>query len=110
LANLNDHLEAKLGEVARWPEVHSSPHFEKLAFKRNGKIFLTIDAKNETWCVKLSTTDQSLFCLIDRLAIYPVPNRWGQKGWTHILPVALPEQVLNELLLTAWKSASRKRQ
>ena len=41
------------------------------------------------------------FLLIDRHAIYAVPNSWGKKGCTHIHPDALNEQALNELLLSA---------
>ena len=102
-------LDLKLQEVATWPQVHSAPHFEKIAFKRKEKIFLTIDAKKEVWCVKLSLSDQLVYCLIDRQAIYPAPNSWGKKGWTLIHPAAMPEQALDDLLLTAWESVGRKK-
>ncbi len=48
--------------------------------------------------VKLSIEDQSLFSLHDKNAIYPVPNKWGLQGATHIeLSVAKPEMAKDAL-------------
>ncbi|MCX8470276.1 MAG: hypothetical protein ORN55_00725 [Chitinophagaceae bacterium] len=34
--------------------------------------------------VKLSILDQDVFCSFDTMVMYPIPNRAGKNGWTHI--------------------------
>lgn len=34
--------------------------------------------------VKLSILDQDVFCSFDTKVMYPIPNRAGKNGWTHI--------------------------
>ncbi len=60
------------------------PHFEKTSFRIGRRIFATLSADQSRACVKLSAADQSVFCLIDKEMIYPVPNKWGLQGWTNI--------------------------
>ena len=67
-----------------FPATSESPHFEKISFRVATKIFATLDIKNKQACIKLSATDQDVFCAFDRTVIYPVPNKWGLQGWTMI--------------------------
>ncbi len=66
-----------------FPHTIASPHFERTAFKVVGKrIFATLHEESETANVKFSPADQSVYCLIDKKAIYSVNNKWGLQGWT----------------------------
>jgi hypothetical protein len=85
-----------------FPEVSEEPHFEKPSFRIRKKIFVTIDLKNNRACVKLSITEQDLFSLFDKTVVYPVPNKWGQQGWTFIELNRVPLPVFNDLLLAAY--------
>lgn len=67
-----------------YPEAIEEPHFDKTSFRVRKKIFATFDTKLNRVCVKLSTSDQDVFSLIDPEVIYPIPNKWGQQGWTFI--------------------------
>ena len=78
------------------------PHFDRTAFKAVGKrIFATMHEASETANVKLSLADQSVFCLIDKEAIYAVNNKWGLQGWTTFQL----SRVDNELMLDALQAA-----
>jgi hypothetical protein len=60
------------------------PHFEKMSFRVNKKIFATLDLKKQLLMVKLSEIDQSVFCAYDKSIIYPVQGTWGKQGATYI--------------------------
>ncbi|MEO5564104.1 MAG: MmcQ/YjbR family DNA-binding protein [Chitinophagaceae bacterium] len=67
-----------------FPETDEHPHFDKKAFRVKKKIFITITEKEKRVMVKLSLTDQSVFCSFDKNIIYPVPGAWGRLGCTLI--------------------------
>jgi len=53
-------------------------------------------------CVKLSLESQNQFIEINK-AVYPVPNRWGKKGWTYLNLLTIPESLLAEIIQTAYQ-------
>ena len=65
-----------------YEEAEELPHFEKTSFRVKKKIFATLNVKENRACLKLSETDQSVFCAFDKEVMYPVPNKWGKQGWT----------------------------
>ncbi len=83
------------------------PHFDKIAFKVKSKIFVTIDAKADRICVKLSPIDQNVFCSFNPEVIHPVPNKWGKHGWTLAYLQELPYDLLTDFLCCAYEEASR---
>ncbi len=85
-----------------FPEVTEEPHFEKTSFRIKKKIFATLDAAKKAGCIKLSATDQDIFCLIDKEIIYPVPNKWGQQGWTLINLTKINKRILLDALTAAY--------
>lgn len=92
--------------------VEEVPHFDKVAFKINQKIFATLNLKEKRACVKLTEMDQDAFCLYRKDVMYPVPNKWGKQGWTNINLMTIPEEMLEEALKTAYetvKSGKRKK-
>ncbi len=62
-----------------FPEVTEQPHFEKASFRIGKKIFATLNIEHDRACIKLSETDQDVFCTFDRSVIFPVPNKWGKQ-------------------------------
>jgi predicted DNA-binding protein (MmcQ/YjbR family) len=92
-----------------FPETTEEPHFEKPAFKVTKKIFATMNLVESRATVKLTPADQDVFCLYDVHVMYPVPNKWGKQGWTHINLQTIPEEMCMDALRTAYCSVAPKR-
>lgn len=84
------------------PEATEEPHFEKTSFRIRKKIFATAVAEHNRATVKLSPEEQDIFCTFNNELIYPVPNKWGKQGWTHINLLLIEQNMLTELLKTAY--------
>ncbi|HXB92785.1 MAG TPA: MmcQ/YjbR family DNA-binding protein [Puia sp.] len=92
-----------------FPGTEQTPHFERAGFKITGRrMFATYLAKDNTANIFLTPKEQSVFCQMDE-AIYPVPNKWGEKGATTFELDSVPEQVVMEALLSAYKEVLHKR-
>jgi predicted DNA-binding protein (MmcQ/YjbR family) len=66
-----------------FPGTEENPHFERAAFKVIKKrIFATMHEASKTVNMKLTLADQSAFSKLDKKNIYPLPNKWGENGWT----------------------------
>ena len=91
------------------PEVMEEPHFEKISFRINKKIFATAVPGHNRATVKLSVIDQDVFCAFDSTVIYPVPNKWGKQGWTHIDLLKVREDMLTDILKTAYCAIAPKK-
>ena len=88
-----------------FPGTISMPHFDRLAFKVEGKrIFATLHEKTESANIVLTVQEQQLFCEIAK-GIYPVPNKWGTKGWTTFEIKTVERAVLLEALKSAYEDA-----
>ena len=85
-----------------FPGATEQPHFEKTSFRVGKKIFATLDTKNKLACIKLSGTDQDIFCAFDKEIIFPVPNKWGKQGWTFINLKKIRKQMFADVLKTAY--------
>lgn len=85
-----------------FPETFELPHFEKTSFRVNKKIFATYDKNRKVACLKLSPEDQDIFSLADREHIYPVPNKWGQQGWTYFDINFVRKEVFSSALEAAY--------
>jgi len=84
------------------------PHFEKPSYRIKKKIFLTLDEKNNRACIKLAEIEQDIFCTIDKQMIYPVPNKWGQQGWTLIALKFIKKQLFQEALTASFINVAPK--
>lgn len=84
------------------PETTEDPHFEKKSFRVKKKIFATYDEVLKRACVKLSPTDQSVFCGIGKAIIYPAPHSWGKQGWTLIDLEKVTQDVFIDALTTSY--------
>ncbi|MES2063214.1 MAG: MmcQ/YjbR family DNA-binding protein [Bacteroidota bacterium] len=90
------------------PEAAEGPHADKTAFRVGKKIFATANIKEGRATVKLSPADQDIFCTFDSAVIYPVPNKWGKQGWTHVNLQAVQQEMLTEILKTAYCEVAPK--
>jgi len=86
-----------------FPHTEQVPHFERVGFKITGKrMFATYLEKNNTANIFLTPAEQKLFCKMDRTNIYPVPNKWGEKGATTFDLNTVAKEVLMEALISAY--------
>ena len=85
-----------------FPETDEHPHFDRSAFRVKKKIFATLDEARKRVMVKLSATDQSVFCAYDDSVIYPVPGGWGRNGATYIELSKVRKSMLKDALTTAY--------
>jgi hypothetical protein len=78
-------------------------HFERIGFKIMGKrMFATYLEKDNTANIFLTPAEQKLFCKMDKLNIYPVPNKWGEKGATTFKLNSIARELVMEALLSAY--------
>ena len=79
-----------------------TPHFERTGFKVTGKrMFASYSQKNNTANIFLTPREQSVFCQMD-CHIYPVSNKWGEKGATTFELNKLPKEIVMEALISAY--------
>jgi hypothetical protein len=81
-----------------------APHFDRRAFKVK-RIYATLAADGLTANLKLAPDEQELKCLTHPQAFAPVPNAWGQKGWTTVTLAATNIAELRAALEMAWRHA-----
>lgn len=85
-----------------FPGTEEHPHFERTAFKVKNKIFATLA---ENTCIanfKFSSKEQVVFCSYDQSAVYRVPNKWGDQGWTSMELKKVPDELVMEALNSAY--------
>lgn len=92
-----------------FPETSEEPHFEKISFRVNKKIFATLDVKGKLATIKLSEIDQDVFSKFDPSAVFPVPNKWGKQGWTHINLQKVNPALCADALAQAWTLIAPKK-
>lgn len=92
------------------PHTIASPHFDRTAFKVVDKrIFATLHEETKSVNVKFSPADQSVYCLIDKEAIFPVNNKWGLQGWTTFQLYRVDRQLMLDALYTAYNDVLKSK-
>lgn len=87
-----------------FPGTEERPHFDRTAFNvMNRRIFATLHEAGHSANILLSPAGHSDFCGLGIPAVYPVPNKWGEKGWTTFELSDLPEDVVLAALELAYK-------
>jgi hypothetical protein len=85
-----------------FPGTEQVPHFERIGFKITGKrMFATYLDKDNTANIFLTPQEQAVFCEMHK-SIYPVPNKWGEKGATTFDLNTVPRHIVTEGLLSAY--------
>ncbi len=91
-----------------FPYTETVKHFERVGFKLIGKrMFATYLDTNNTANIFLTPAEQAVFCEIDSGNIYPVPNKWGDKGATTFELNKVSKEVLLEALLSAYNEVRK---
>jgi hypothetical protein len=92
-----------------FPGTEQTPHFDRIGFKITGKrMFATYLAENNTANIFLTPEEQRVFCKISAANIYPVPNKWGEKGATTFEISKLKKEIVMEALLSAYQKVVKK--
>ena len=90
--------------------VEQVPHFERIGFKISGKrMFATYLDKDNTANIFLTPAEQAVFCEMDPVNIYPVPNKWGEKGATTFNLNKVQQELVLEALLSAYNDVMRSK-
>ena len=91
-----------------FPNTAEAQHFDRIAFKVIGRrIFATLHEESETVNIMLSIADQHKFCVKDRASAYPVPNKWGEQGWTTFELPRADKDIVFAALEAAYNDASK---
>jgi predicted DNA-binding protein (MmcQ/YjbR family) len=86
-----------------FPGTEQVVHFERVGFKVRGKrMFASYLSGENTANIFLSPEEQAVFCQMDAQNIYPVPNKWGEKGATTFLLNKVPQELVQEALASAY--------
>lgn len=86
-----------------FPGVEQKPHFERVGFKVMGKrMFATYLAADNTANLFLTPKEQTVFCELGTSNIYPVANKWGQKGATTFELNKVSKEVIMEALVSTY--------
>ena len=93
-----------------FPGTEETLHFERIGFKVSGKrMFATYLEKDNTANIFLTPKDQAVFCQMDPKNIYPVPNKWGEKGATTFKLDKVAHELVMEALLSAYNEVVRSK-
>lgn len=87
-----------------YPEVMEAPHFELASFRIRKKIFATLVEDQGLACLMLTPEDQDVFVAMGRPAVYPVPNKWGEKGATYVQLADVDDGLVADALAAAYQS------
>ena len=92
-----------------FPGTEQKPHFDRIGFKVTGKrMFATYLAENNTANIFLTPEEQRVFCKMNAVNIYPVPNKWGEKGAATFVLSKLNKEIIMEALLSAYTDVMNK--
>ena len=81
----------------------TAPHFDRVAFKViKRRSFATYLDTDNTANIFLTPDEQKAFCRMDRKNIFPVPNKWGEKGATTFILDRVDPSLVREALLSAY--------
>lgn len=79
------------------------PHFERVGFKViKRRMFATYLESDNTANIFLSPAEQKVFCKVDKENIFPVPNKWGEKGATTFRLDGVDPSIVREALSSAY--------
>src|SRR5690349_14146468 len=91
------------------PGTEEYDHVGRPAFRANNRTFSTLWMQDQLMMVKLSPIDQSVFCAFDSSIFYPVPNKWGQQGFTLVDLKKVRLDMLTDAIKTAWQTVMDKK-
>lgn len=81
--------------------VIEKPHFDRAGFKVK-RNFATLAADQLTVNLLLLPEEQELRCEIHPDAFEPVPNKWGERGWTIMKLAHVEADAAQSAIEAAW--------
>ena len=84
------------------------PHFNRIAFTVNKKMFATLSFQDKTLNLMFTPQVQMIFCPPNSNAIFPVPNKWGLNGATTINLNKATKKLVTSALQEAYKLRKEK--
>lgn len=91
------------------PTVAEKPHFDRTAFRVDtpkGRIFATLAADGQSANLVLTLDQQEILCAAEPAIFAPVPNKWGETGWTVMTLATADTTTLNSALTMAWRNGA----
>ena len=85
------------------------PHFAKVSFRIQKKIFATLDLERKTAVLKLTEELQANYAAQHESIIYPVKGAWGKQGWTTVELNHVSEPLLTQVLADAYTTVCNKK-
>ena len=83
----------------------TAPHFDRVAFKVvKRRSFATYLETDNTANIFLTPEEQNAFCRMDKKNIFPVPNKWGDKGATTFVLNRVDPTLVREALMSAYSN------
>jgi len=87
-----------------FPGTETRPHFDRMGFRIiNKRMFATYLDNDNSANIFLTPEEQRVFCKMSK-SIFPVPNKWGEKGATTFLLDKIPGEIVTEALLSAYSN------
>jgi hypothetical protein len=85
-----------------------APHFDRTAFKV-ARIYATLAPDGKTANFLFTPDEQQFKCMVAPDAFAPIPNAWGQRGYTTATLTKLTSDELKAALEMAWRNAQPKK-
>ncbi len=93
-----------------FPDVEQVTHFDRIGFKVTGRrMYATYLARDHTANIFLLPEEQKVFCNLHDEGIYPVPNKWGEKGATTFDLQLVPKEIFMKALLSAYNEVMKRK-
>ena len=90
------------------PEAEEKPHFERASFRVRGKIFATLPLRGDSVVLMLTPQVRESVRQSYPGALLPLPDAWARRGSTELRLEGIPDGLLADLLLSAWRKVAPK--
>ena len=81
-----------------------APHFDRVAFKA-ARTYVTLGPDRREANFYFTPDQQQFKCMMAPEAFSPIPNKWGEQGWTTASLSKLSAAELKAALEMAWTNA-----
>jgi hypothetical protein len=90
------------------PGTAEKDHFGRPSYSVKKKIYMTLWIDERRAVLKLTVDQQTTLGEEDPDAFSPVPNKWGQHGWTNVFLDHVSERKFRYAMDLAWRNISPK--
>jgi hypothetical protein len=90
------------------PGTAEKEHFGRPSYSVKKKIYMTLWIDDRRAVLKLTPDQQASLCEEQPAAFAPVPNKWGQHGWTNVMLDQIGEKSFRHAMDLAWRNVSPK--